>query len=88
LTDTGRAAAYVDGTQREVQAMNDMLQHQQHFQEGIERRHREAQEWARIGQLGRLANARASMGDRRRSIRAIGVIVPTAALLGFLAILI
>jgi len=69
--------------------MNGMLQHQQLYEQEIERHQQEALRWAQEGTLSRLAHdVRAQSRSHPRRTRLIAVASPMAVALGVLAILI
>jgi len=69
--------------------MNGMLQHQDLYEQEIQRHQREAQQWAEAGALGRLAS---TLRDQRREhpsrTRFFAIASPMAVALGLLAIII
>lgn len=69
--------------------MNGMLQHQEAYEQEIQRHQQEAQQWAQAGTLGRLA---ASYREQRRvhptRTRFFAIASPMAVALGILAIII
>jgi len=62
--------------------MNGMLHHNDSYREGVDRHQAEAQQWARDGSMGRLAQAAAKKpSEPGRRARIQSLVVPMKALL-------
>lgn len=89
MTAVVRARTYLDGTQREVKDMGDMLQHPEFYKQEIERHQLESQRWAQAGTLGRLAEGvRTQSREHPRRSGLAALATPIVVALGAFAIII